>query len=52
MRIEDLAVENTALTHTTPGSDAVKLSVNLRNRGIFVVALPSVDLSLTGAYTN
>jgi len=49
MRIEDLAVENTALTHTTPGSDAVKLSVNLRNRGIFVVALPSVDLSLTDA---
>lgn len=49
MRIEDLAVENTALIHTIPGSDAFKLSVNLRNRGSFAVALPSVDLSLTDA---
>jgi predicted Zn finger-like uncharacterized protein len=48
-RIEDLAVENTALTHSIPGSDAFKLSVNLRNRGGMTVALPSVDLSLTDA---
>jgi predicted Zn finger-like uncharacterized protein len=48
-RIEDLAVENTALTHTIPGSDAFKLSVTLRNRGNLTVALPSVDLSLTDA---
>ena len=48
-RIEDLAVENTALTHTIPGSDAFKLSVSLRNRGSMTVALPSVDLSLTDA---
>jgi predicted Zn finger-like uncharacterized protein len=48
-RIDDLAVENTALTHTIPGSEAFKLSVSLRNRGNFTVALPSVDLSLTDA---
>lgn len=48
-RIEDLAVESTALTHTIPGSEAFKLSVSLRNRGSMTVALPSVDLSLTDA---
>ncbi len=48
-RIDDLAVENTALAHTIPGSDAFKLSVSLRNRGSLTVALPSVDLSLTDA---
>jgi predicted Zn finger-like uncharacterized protein len=48
-RIDDLAVENTSLTHTIPGSDAFKLTVSLRNRGSFAVALPSVDLSLTDA---
>jgi predicted Zn finger-like uncharacterized protein len=48
-RIDDLAVENTALTHTIPGSEAFKLSVSLRNRGNLTVALPSVDLSLTDA---
>jgi predicted Zn finger-like uncharacterized protein len=48
-RIDDLAVESTALTHTIPGSEAFKLSVSLRNRGNLAVALPSVDLSLTDA---
>ncbi len=48
-RIEDLAVESTALIHTIPGSEAFKLSVSLRNRGGMTVALPSVDLSLTNA---
>ena len=48
-RIDDVVVENTALAHTIPGSDAFKLSVSLRNRGSLPVALPSVDLSLTDA---
>ena len=48
-RIDDLAVESTALMHTIPGSEAFKLSVSLRNRGHLPVALPSVDLSLTDA---
>ena len=46
-RIEDVSVESTALTRTSPGSDAFKLSVGLRNRGTTPVAQPSVDLSLT-----
>ena len=46
-RIEDVAVESTALTRASP--DAFKLSVSLRNRGATVVAQPSVDLSLTDA---
>ena len=47
-RIEDVAVESTALTRaSTP--DAFRLSVVLRNRGATAVALPSVDLSLTDA---
>ena len=49
LRIDDLAVESTSLTHTIPGSDAFKLTVNLKNRGHFAVALPSIDLSLTDA---
>lgn len=48
-RIDDLAVESTALMHTIPDSEAFKLSVSLRNRGSLPVALPSVDLSLTDA---
>ena len=48
-RIDDLAVESTSLTHTIPGSDAFKLTVNLKNRGHLTVALPSIDLSLTDA---
>ena len=45
-RIEDLSVENTALEKAVQ-PDAFKLSVSLRNRGNLLVALPSVDLSLT-----
>ena len=48
-RIDDLAVESTALMHTITDSEAFKLSVSLRNRGSLPVALPSVDLSLTDA---
>ena len=45
-RIEDVAVESTALTRSTV-PDAYRLAVVLRNRGALPVALPSVDLSLT-----
>ena len=48
-RIEDVAVESTALTRAAPGRDAFNLSVVLRNRGTTPVAQPSVDLSLTDA---
>lgn len=47
-RIEDLAVESSALTRST-GPDAFKLTVTLRNRGALAFAVPSVDLSLTDA---
>ena len=45
-RIEDVSVENSALTRA-PVPDAFKLSLALRNKGSFTVAMPSVDLSLT-----
>lgn len=45
-RIDDVTVESTALTRAV-GRDAYVLSVNLRSRAATVVALPSVDLSLT-----
>lgn len=45
-RIDDVAVESTALTRAA-APDAFKLSVVLRNRGAMVVALPSIDLTLT-----
>ncbi len=45
-RIDDVRVESTALTRAV-GRDAYVLSVNLRSRAATVVALPSVDLSLT-----
>jgi len=48
-RIEDVAVESTALTRAVPGQDAFNLSVALRNRGTTPVAQPSIDLSLTDA---
>ena len=48
-RIEDVAVESTALTRAVPGQDAFNLSVVLRNRGTTPVAQPSIDLSLTDA---
>lgn len=45
-RIDDVAVENTALARATI-PDTFRLSVVLRNRGATAVATPSVDLSLT-----
>lgn len=48
-RIDDVAVESTALTRTSYGPDAFRLSVALRNRGATTVAQPAVDLTLTDA---
>jgi hypothetical protein len=48
-RIEDVAVESTALTRAVPGQEAFNLSVVLRNRGTTPLAQPSIDLSLTDA---
>jgi hypothetical protein len=44
--IDDLSVENTALEQAG-APDTFKLTVALRNRGAMLLALPSVDLSLT-----
>ena len=45
-RIEDISVENTALARVGT-TDSFRLSVALRNRGAVVLALPSIELSLT-----
>jgi predicted Zn finger-like uncharacterized protein len=45
-RIEEVAVESSALTRIQ-GLDAFRLAVTLRNRGTMVIALPSIELSLT-----
>ena len=48
MRIDDIVVENTALTR--PASpEAFRLAVTLRNRGMIALAVPSIDLGLTDA---
>ena len=47
-RIEDVVVESTTLTRAS-APDAFKLSVVLRSRATMIVALPSIDLSLTDA---
>jgi predicted Zn finger-like uncharacterized protein len=47
-RIEDIAVESTALTRIA-GAEAFRLAVTLRNRGAMALALPSIDLGLTDA---
>ena len=46
-RIDDIAVESTALTRAASDLEAFRLSVVLRNRGTIAVAQPSIDLSLT-----
>ncbi len=48
-RIEEIAVESTALTHAGPGAppDALRLSVALRSRSAVPLAMPTIDLSLT-----
>ena len=45
-RIEDISVESTALARVGT-TDSFRLSVALRNRGAIVLALPSIELSLT-----
>jgi len=47
-RIEDIAVESTALTRAAE-PEAFRLAVTLRNRGAMALALPSIDLGLTDA---
>ena len=48
MRIEDIVVENTALTRAA-GPETFRLAVTLRNRGAMALAVPSIDLGLTDA---
>ena len=62
-RITDVSIENTALTQgqgpahpaddaaSAPDTDShiLRLAITLRNRGQWDVAMPSVDLSLTGS---
>ena len=46
-RIEDISVENSAISHAAPGTDSFRLSVTLRNHAGVAVRTPSIDLSLT-----
>ena len=54
-RIDDVSIESTALTQADASlqgegvPNALRLAVTLRNRGELPIAMPSVDLSLTGA---
>lgn len=54
-RIDDVSIESTALTQADSSlqrdgaSNALRLAVTLRNRGELPIAMPSLDLSLTGA---
>ena len=48
-RIDDISVESTTLARASAASEALRLSVNLRNRGGLPLSVPSVDLKLTDA---
>jgi predicted Zn finger-like uncharacterized protein len=48
-RIDDVSIETTSLNEGDAGLGSLRLSVTLRNRAEVPVAMPSVDLSLTGA---
>lgn len=48
-RIQDVALEGSGLSRIAQQPQAVKLSINLRNRGNTDLVMPSVDLSLTDA---
>jgi predicted Zn finger-like uncharacterized protein len=62
-RITDVSIENTALTQSqvpaptpddaasapAPEAPAMRLAITLRNRGEWAIAMPSIDLSLTGS---
>jgi predicted Zn finger-like uncharacterized protein len=45
-RIDEVSVESSSLTRA-PALDAFKLSLALRNKGTMLVAMPSIDLTLT-----
>ena len=45
-RIDNVAVENSALTRGS-APDSLRLALTLHNRGLYPVAVPSIDLSLT-----
>jgi predicted Zn finger-like uncharacterized protein len=47
-RIDDIVIESSAL-NALPGGDTVRLSVVLRNRGVFPLAMPAIELTLTDA---
>jgi len=46
-RISDVTLEGSALSRLPQQADAVKLSMNLRNRGSTALSLPAVELTLT-----
>ena len=46
-RIDDLAVESSTLTRAGANTDALRLTVALRNRGNLALAMPTFELSLT-----
>ena len=62
-RIADVSIENTALTQSqvtaptpddaasapAPEAPTMRLAITLRNRGEWAIAMPSIDLSLTGS---
>lgn len=48
-RIDDIAVESSALARNGGAAESYRLSLTLRNRGAWLVALPAVELSLTDA---
>ena len=49
-RIDDIAVESSALARSNSGADnSYRLSVTLRNRGAWRVSMPAIELSLTDA---
>jgi hypothetical protein len=48
-RIDDIVIESSSLNALPGGGDAVRLSVVLRNRGVFPLAFPAIELTLTDA---
>ncbi len=46
-RIDDIAVESSALARSGGAGQRYQLSVTLRNRGAWLVAMPAIELSLT-----
>ena len=46
-RISDITLEGSALSRLPQQAEAVKLSMNLRNRGSTALSLPAIELTLT-----